>query len=153
MTLHPDQKAALALIALAAVAFGLTYTFDEVPKAIQQGMGPERFPRLIAMLIAGLGLVLLVSARGRADTPLPPVDRAVYGVCAGGVAFIGGVHLVGMVVAMGFALLALGWAWGERRWLALSANAVLLPLTLWLLFVKGLKVTLPTGLAGRLLGL
>jgi hypothetical protein len=62
------------------------------------------------------------------------------------------VALVGLVVAMGLALIALGLLWGEQRYGALLANAVLLPAVIWISFVKGLQVPLPTGLLGKLFG-
>jgi hypothetical protein len=53
---------------------------------------------------------------------------------------------------MFLALVALGLLWGERRWLQLLLNAVLLPVIIWAVLVRGLKVPLPTGLIGQLLG-
>jgi putative tricarboxylic transport membrane protein len=149
--LTSDQQAALALIALATAAFALTYTFDEVPPAISQGMGPAAFPRLVAIVIVVLALWLFVAGRN-SDEPLEPVDRAVPIVLVGAVLFMGALWLVGIIVATAIAIFLLGILWGERRWLALAANAILLPGAIWLLFVKGLNVTLPTGVLGRMLG-
>lgn len=153
MRVHSDQWAALTLIAFAALIYGLTYQFDEVPAAIRQGMGPEVFPRLVAIVITMLSLWLMIAARGKVQVPLERIDPAVPWVMAGGVAFMGLVWLVGITVAMGIAIVALGVLWGERQWGAMLANAVLLPAIIWALFVKGLKVPLPVGKLGQMLGL
>lgn len=151
MRLTSDQRAALALIALAVVAYGITYSFDEVPAAISQGMGPTAFPRLVAIVIMLLSVWLFIAGR-RGDEPLERIDPVVFVVIAGAIGFMGVVWLVGITVAMGIAILALGLVWGERRRLALTATAVLLPAAIWLLFVKGLKVTLPVGVLGQTIG-
>jgi putative tricarboxylic transport membrane protein len=151
--IHSDQAAAAVIIAVAAAAYGYTFTFPEVPKALQQGMGPERYPQLVSLVLIGLGVLLAIKARGRADdTRPPPLEPAVVLTAASGALFIGAVWLVGMPAAMVLALVALGLLWGERRWLPLLLNAVLLPAIIWAVFVRGLKVPLPTGVLGQLLG-
>lgn len=153
MRLNSDQAAAIVLIAIAAIVYGLTYRFDEVPAAIRQGMGPEVFPRLVAVVIALLAARLFIAAHGKRLEPLEPIDRAVPWVMLGGAGFMVVLWLVGITVAMGLAILALGLLWGERRWGPMLANAVLLPACIWALFVKGLKVPLPSGVVGQMLGL
>ena len=153
MGFNPDQRAASVLIALAAIVFALTFTFDEVPAAVRQGMGPERFPRLVAITVAMLSGFVFFQARGRTRKHHEPIDPAVLWVIAGGVLFMGLVWLVGLTLAMVVAILALGVLWGEKRTLAMVANAVLLPGVIWLTFVKGLGVPLPHGAIGRMLGL
>jgi putative tricarboxylic transport membrane protein len=150
--IHSDQAAAAVIIAVAAAAYGYTFTFDEVPKALQQGMGPQRYPQLVLSVLIGLCVLLAVQQRERPDPRLPPLEPAVILTAASGPLFIGAVWLVGMPGAMFLALLALGLLWGERRWLPLLLNAVLLPAIIWAVFARGLKVPLPTGLLGELLG-
>jgi putative tricarboxylic transport membrane protein len=150
--IHPDQAAAAVIIALAAAAFGYTFTFQEVPRALQQGMGPERYPQLVISVLIGLCVLLAVGVRGKADASPPPLEPAVVLAAASGPLFVGAVWLLGMPVAMFLALVALALLWGERRWPPLLLNALLLPAILWAVFVHGLKVPLPTGLLSRLLG-
>lgn len=153
MRIHSDQRGAAAIIAAAAAAFAYTYTFADVPLAFRQGMGPERYPQLVIAVIVLMCVVLIVQSYGKPDEGVPPIDRAALLAGAGAVAFMLAVPLVGMIVAMGLALFGLGVLWGERRWLPLILNSVLLPVALWLLFVRGLKVVLPQSLLGRLLGM
>lgn len=152
MRVHSDQAAAAVIVAFGAAAYGYTFTFPEVPKALQQGMGPGRYPQLVILVLAGFCVLLALEARGKPDTKPPPLDPAVVLTAASGALFIGAVWLIGMPVAMCLALLALGLLWGERRWLPLLLNAVLLPTVIWAVFVRGLKVPLPTGVLGPLLG-
>src|SRR5919106_766781 len=137
---------------ITAAAYGITFTFPEVPKALQQGMGPERYPQLVLGVLIGLCALLAIDARGKPDTRPPPLEPAVVLTAASGALFIGAVLLLGMPLAMFLALLALGLLWGERRWLPLLLNAVLLPAIIWAVFVRGLRVPLPMGLLGQLLG-
>jgi putative tricarboxylic transport membrane protein len=150
--IHPDQAAAAVIVAAAAASYAYTSSFPEVPKALQQGMGPERYPQLVLSVLIGLCLLLAIEARGKAATRPPPLDPVVVLTAASGALFVGAVWLVGLPVAMFLALVALGLLWGERRWLPLLLNAVLLPVIIWAMFVRGLKVPLPTGLVGQLLG-
>jgi putative tricarboxylic transport membrane protein len=63
MRLHDTLLGAL-LVALAAVFFGYTFTFPDMPG---QKVGPALFPRLIALGIAACGIVIAVrGARSRA---------------------------------------------------------------------------------------
>jgi hypothetical protein len=149
---HSDQAAAGVIIALALAAYGYTFSFPEVPKALQQGMGPDRYPQLVLSVLVGLCVLLAIEARGKAQVRPPPLEPAVVLTAASGMLFIGAVWLVGTPVAMFLALVALGLLWGERRWPSLLLNAVLLPAIIWGVFVHGLKVPLPTGLLGQLLG-
>ena len=56
MRLHDTLLGAL-LVALAAVFFGYTFTFPDMPG---QKVGPALFPRLIALGIAACGIVIAV---------------------------------------------------------------------------------------------
>src|ERR671914_746814 len=66
-----DQAAAAFIIAAAAAAYAYTFTFPEVPKALQQGMGPERYPQLVLAVLVGLCVLLAIQTRGKAVAPLP----------------------------------------------------------------------------------
>ena len=152
MHLHPDRAAAAVIIAAACAVLGMTFTFPEVPRAVQQGMGPERFPQLVLFVLIGLCLILAVQAVRRPAVTPEPIEAAVVLTMAGGALFMGAVQVVGMTAATGLAILGLGVLWGERRFGLLVLNAVLLPAVLWAVFVRGLKVPLPAGLLGKLLG-
>lgn len=152
MRIHSDQAAAMVIVAAAAVAFAMTFGFDAVPPALAQGMGAREFPRLLAALIAGLAVVMALQARGRAPVDLGRIDGMVWLLLAAIPLYMGLLWLVGLPASLAIALLALGLAWGERRMFALVVHAVALPAVIWLVFVKGLKVPLPVGVIGQMIG-
>lgn len=152
MRIHPDQAAAVVIVAAAAVVFAQTLGFDAVPPALAQGMGAREFPQLLAALIAGFAVVMALQARGREAVTLDRIDGMVWLLLAAIPLYMGLLWLVGLPVSLAIALLALGLAWGERRMLALVVHAVALPTVIWLVFVKGLKVPLPTGVLGQMVG-
>lgn len=152
MRLNRDRAAGAVIIALALGVYGLTLSFPEVPVSVRQGMGPERFPQLVCIVLIGLSLLLMMQTARTPEVKPDKIDRAVALTAASSAAFMGLMWLIGMPVAMGVALLSLGLFWGERRIVALVLNAVLLPALIWVIFVRGLRVPLPTGLLGQVLG-
>lgn len=152
MRLHRDQAAGAVIIALALGIYGLTFWFPEVPVSVRQGMGPDRFPQLVCIVLIGLSLLLMMQTARAPEVKPDKIDRAVVLTAASSAGFMALMWLTGMPVAMGIALFGLGLLWGERRITALLLNAVLLPAAIWAIFVRGLRVPLPTGLLGQLLG-
>lgn len=152
MRIHPDRAAAAVIVAAAAATYVLTFGFDEVPAALAQGLGPREFPRLLLIIIALLAMVTAVQARGQSFENLPRIDWTVWLLMAAIPAYILLLWLVGLPVSMGIALFALGLLWGERRRGMLMIHAIAMPTVLWLMFVKGLKVQLPTGVLGQMIG-
>ena len=62
------------------------------------------------------------------------------GIC---VAYLGAIYVVGFPVASALCLVAAQYYFGERRWGIILAMAILLPVLLWLFFVKIALITLP----------
>ena len=148
MRLHDTWLGAL-LVVLAAIFFGYTFTFPDMPG---QKYGPSLFPRLIALGIALCGVVMAV--RGwRSGVPWltvsPPLRR-----------LQGWLALLAMPLAVVFYLLAaprLGFlptaalvvgalcAWnGVRWWWALLTGVVTAALVQWF-FGTLMRVPLPRG--------
>lgn len=145
---HADFIIALVILILCGIVFGLTLTFDTVPAALTQGMGPAAFPRLLLGVIVLLALVLAWLARGRTDEVREPIPPMVYLTAAAMVAFMGLLWLAGTIVAMGAAVIGMGALWGERRWPLLVVSGVGLALSIYFLFTKGFGIQLPSGLLG-----
>ena len=139
-----NRIAAAAVIAVAAVLFALTFGFEKMPLGLSGGFGAEAFPRLMLGVIAGLALLLAVTAPA-GERP-PPIPRMVYFTAAALLVFMALVPLAGMLGAMFAFLAGVGWLWGERRFwlLALVSGAVLA--AIWAVFVKGFAIPLPQGL-------
>jgi putative tricarboxylic transport membrane protein len=139
---------AAAAAAFAIIAFAGTYTFDEVPASLMEGLGAAEFPRLIAGVILLLSIILaLQPARPGAETPSPMIPCAWWTLAACGV-FVGVLHLSGMLAAMLLFVLVVGWIWGERRPAVLLGSALGLVLCIYLIFVRLFGLSLPRGMLG-----
>lgn len=107
-------------------------------------MGPGMFPTALGVLLAILGLILLIGAARRSDTPLPQVNfRPFLAVSAGVFAFALMVRPFGMVPAIA-ALTAIG-ALAEPRLRPLAVlglTAVLVVMAI-LVFRVALDIYLP----------
>ncbi len=137
------RVAAAAVIAVAAVLFGLTFGFEKMPEGITRGFGAEAFPRLVLGTVIALA-ILLFSFSGNQDA-LPRIPAMVYSTGAALLLFMALAPLAGMLPAMFVFLLGLGYLWGERRHWLLILNAMVLTAVIWGVFVRGFGVQLPKG--------
>ena len=148
---HSDVAVAGAVLALTAAAFAVTFTFEEVPAALMQGLGADIFPRLVLATIAVLAVILAVQGRNRAPEFLDPVPPMVYATAAAMIGFLGAVWLIGMLPSMFIFLVGLGWMWGERRLIVIVASAAGLCLAIWIVFVRFFGIALPHSVLSDLL--
>jgi hypothetical protein len=146
--IHTDAVIALVIIGFAGLVWGWTLTFEEVPAALAQGMGPAAFPRLVLGVIGTLALWLAWSARSRPDPAREPVHGMVYFTALAIMAFMAVLMLLGIYGAILFACIGIGRLWGERRWLLLAAIGVGLVVATHLMFVTGFGIPLPKGVIG-----
>ena len=142
-SIHTDVLICIVILALCALTFAGTTTFEEVPAALAQGMGPAVFPQLILGVIALLAVWLAWSARGRPDPAREPVDRFVYYTAIAILAFMAVLDLLGMYAAILFASIGIGRLWGERRWWLLAVIGMGLIAATHLTFVVAFKIPLP----------
>jgi len=143
--LHADVWIALAILVFCAVVFAITLTFDSLPAALIQGMGPAAFPQLLLLVMAGLALALAWSSRGRPDEVRPAIPWIVYATAAAFFAAMGVIWLVGMIGLAFVAVVAIGRLWGERRWGMLIASGLFMMATVYLLFIKAFGLQLSRG--------
>lgn len=141
--LHADVVIAGLIIAFCAAMWAGTVTFEDVPAALAQGMGPAVFPRLILGIIAVLALSLAFASRGRPDAARDPVYRSTWVTLAAVLVVMGVLYLFGMYGAILFATIGIGYLWGERRlWLTITVGIGLAIVT-YLFFVVAFKIPLP----------
>lgn len=143
---HADFLVGIAVIAFSAIVYAATYTFDDVSALISQGMGPEAFPRLVLAVMASFGSLLVWQSRGRRREALEPVPAMVIYTALLLLAFMATAAVVGMLLALFVLFVALGWLWGERRFMPMCMTAALLCAVIWAVFVRGFGVPLPLGL-------
>jgi len=144
---RPD-RAALA-IAASLVVLGLIIAWD----ASQLGaggayarIGPQTIPYVIALCLGGLAAWTAIEAfRGDFPEREPQEFRPVLWIVGGLLAQMLLIRFVGFSIATGilFAMTARGFG-ARRLWFALPVGIVLSAIV-WLLFARGLSLTLPAG--------
>ncbi|MDQ1081982.1 tripartite tricarboxylate transporter TctB family protein [Pseudoroseomonas cervicalis] len=149
MSVAPDRLAAGAVAGAALLAFAVTYSFEEVPPGLAQGLGAVEFPRLICLVLLGLAALLALGAQPR--RPPPPVPGTGWASMALCLLFLPAMALIGMLPSMALFLLAMGLLWGERRIGLLVGTALGLTLAIWLVFVRLFGLSLPPGWLGETL--
>jgi putative tricarboxylic transport membrane protein len=104
------------------------------------------FPLLVLLGAASAAFALLLRRRGEAEAPLvnkPALTRVTLGL----VAFVALLDLAGFVVAGTALFTCAASAFGGRRWLRDALVGFVVCAFVYALFVHGLGVTLPAGLA------
>ncbi|MEU8202808.1 tripartite tricarboxylate transporter TctB family protein [Streptosporangium sp. NPDC049046] len=149
----------LAVLVLALGAFVIVGTADVTAAGSVLGLGPRFFPALVggAMLLIGLFYVIDVLRGGHGD-PEDAEDsedadsaaradwRTVALVSVIFLAFTGLLDLLGWIIAGALLFFGLSVTLGATRRLRAGVVAILVSFLTYLLFVKGLSVTLPAGL-------
>ena len=139
----------LVVMAFAVFLYGVTYTFDEVPPILAQGVEPTVFPRAILIfifLLAALQVVrgLRLSPEKIARLkPCTPVPRIVYLTAAVLVAFALLLPVIGTFPALALFCPGLAFLWGERRWRLMALSFAGFIAFIYVLFVVLLNIPLP----------
>lgn len=139
----------VVIMVFAAVLYGVTFTFEEVPPILSQGVQPTVFPRgicIVMMLLAAAQIVKAMRLTPERIAELKPykrVPRIVYVTALVLIAFSIVMPIIGtfptlIVFCPGLALL-----WGERRWGLMGASFAAFIAAVYGLFVLGLGVPLP----------
>jgi hypothetical protein len=149
---HPDVVTGLAVVALCLVVWAVTTTFDEVPVALTQGMGPAAFPRLVLGVIILLALWLAWTASSRPRPEYETVHPMVYATAGSIVAVSGAMLVFGIHGAVLASCIGIGLLWGERRLLLLATIAIGMSLAIHFAFIRGFGIGLPRGLLQTWLG-
>jgi hypothetical protein len=137
-------SAALAALVAVAAIIG-TIFFDPVPPGLP-GLGAVEFPRLICATILGLALLLALQAPALPDPENVAPDGpgiAIWVCCA---VFVPAMALFGMLGASFVFMVVAGWLWGERRVWLLALVAAGMTASIWAVFVKVFRLTLPGGM-------
>jgi putative tricarboxylic transport membrane protein len=144
-SLHTDVIIGIAILAFCALIWAGTATFEDVPAALTQGMGPAAFPRLILGVIALLAIWLAWSSRARPDPSLEPMHPFAYFTGIAIIVFMAVLDIFGMYAAILFATIGIGRLWGERRWWLLAVIGIGLVAVTHLTFVVAFHSPLPRG--------
>ncbi len=151
ITLRGDVIAgAICLIGALAGYFIIVPAWVYVPAQFKGTINsPALMPQALFMLMGLFSAVYLLRSfnkyRGSDRQGLAPLSdwtlaAGTIGIC---VAYLGAIYVVGFPVASALCLVAAQYYFGERRWGVILAMAILLPVLLWLFFVKIALITLP----------
>jgi putative tricarboxylic transport membrane protein len=145
-----DRLTGLLLVVLAAAYYRLA---GEIEVGLASDLlGPQYFPRLLAVALAIAGAWLFVrsflpgaglSQPARAESERLANLWITLGLT---VVYLLLLQRVGFLVLTPLLLGAFTWVLGYRRWLPLAATAVAVSVMLWVVFARLLGVRLPPGL-------
>ena len=150
-----DLAVGLILIAVCAILYYVTTTFDEVSPLFAQDVPPERFPRMLLWIIGGLALVLPFEQKLRGSRGAV-LDKArserihpiVYVTAAFLVLVVATIKLIGTFLVLVAVCLGLPLLWKERRWKIIVPFVLLFPALVMLLFGHVLGVYFEPGILG-----
>lgn len=149
----PDLLVALGVLLVGGLLLAGTL---QIPFGINAVVGPRAFPLIVSVGTLLLGLVLLVgAARGHRAEPAveedtdpdQPADLRQPALILAG--FLVGTALLqplGFVVGTAVMYTSVGYAYGERRLPLLIGVALTLALITYVVFTRGLGLSLPAGL-------
>ncbi|GAB2935847.1 tripartite tricarboxylate transporter TctB family protein [Nonomuraea fastidiosa] len=145
----------LALVVLLLGVLVVVGTLDVSAAASQLGLGPRFFPMLVggAMVLIGLFYVADVLRGGRADPEESedvdadaPTDWRTLSLVSGVfLAFAALLDLLGWIIGASLLFFGLAVVLGAGHRLRAAGIAVVMGVVTYLLFVKGLGVSLPAG--------
>ncbi|MEV4473753.1 tripartite tricarboxylate transporter TctB family protein [Nonomuraea sp. NPDC049504] len=145
----------LAVVVLVLGVLVVVGTLDVSAAASQLGIGPRFFPMLVggAMVLIGLFYVADVLRGGRADPEESedvdadaPTDWRSLGLVSGiFLAFAALLNVLGWIIGASLLFFGLSVALGAEHKLRAAGIAVVMGVATYLLFVKGLGVSLPGG--------
>lgn len=119
---------ALVVMGVAAVLFGVTFTFETVPAYLAQGIPPTVFPRVVLSIMFGLGAIQAYTAvrpsgeESDAVPPKGPVKPVVLLTAGLLISFAVLMPVIGTFPALVVFMPALSMLWGERRWLLMALS-------------------------------
>ncbi|WP_419906698.1 tripartite tricarboxylate transporter TctB family protein [Hoeflea sp.] len=152
MTFPKDLLPGTIILALCAILFYVTTTFDSDPLGAAQGMPATHMPRLVLGAIAFLTLVMMVQGFRSGQTregDAPPwkmwATAAMLALTA--VLF----PVIGVPLAFFLVCIALPVLWGARDIRHVAAFAVAVPVAIYVVFQILLGLRLPLGPLASLL--
>lgn len=141
---NEDLLCGIALVLFAAVAYFIARGY---PVGTADSMGPGYFPRGLCYLIAGLGLVLVVSSVMRGDPESGSDDRLVLrplvAVASAFIVFGLTLRTIGLLPAIGLLILISCFAIAKRRfWEVVAIFVVMEAMTVAIWYLVQISVPL-----------
>ena len=128
----------------AALGAAILWVGADYSLGVPSRIGPGYVPRLLGILLAGIGLFLVVRSRWTGETIDATVAwRPLMLISVATVAFAVVFEMTGLVPAILVSVAIANYATSENRWTTAVVLGALLAFFAWLLFVKGLSLPLP----------
>jgi putative tricarboxylic transport membrane protein len=145
-----DRLAFLALAGLAAAVLWQSGLYRPAEWWNDPGNSSRLVPGLALLALIVAALALAVFGDGETMPPVMP-RRVATGIAAlaGLAAFVQAFRLIGWAPSVAVLLVAMPMLLGYRRLLPLAVFGALLIALIWLVFVRGMGVQLPTGTLWR----
>lgn len=148
----------LAAIGLAIVLILIPYGVVEPRKVKYAALSPSYYPRIVAIVLALLGLVVAIrggieKSQSETEDPgrRPDAVLRIVSVLALLLVYALLVEPLGFVLSSMLALACLTVLAGERNVALIAAIAIVLPFGLYFFFVKVANIPIPTGILKSLL--
>jgi hypothetical protein len=136
-----DLWSGLMFAGIGAVAL---WAGADYPQGVPSRIGPGYVPRLLGMLLAGIGIFLMVRAWWTRESIDASVAwRPVLLILAGVVAFALVFDASGLAPAILVSVAIANFAAPENKWTTAVVLGAILAFFAWALFVKGLALPLP----------
>lgn len=136
-----DLWSGLMFAGIGAVAL---WAGADYPQGVPSRIGPGYVPRLLGMLLAGIGIFLMVRAWWTRESIDASVAwRPVLLILAGVVAFALVFDASGLAPAILVSVAIANFAAPENKWTTAVVLGAILAFFAWALFVKGLALSLP----------
>jgi putative tricarboxylic transport membrane protein len=141
------------LAGLWLVALGLVIAFDtarmQVPPTYAR-VGPQVFPYIAGVALAGAGLFFVIETMLGRATALRPENEvtdwnALAAISVGFLAQIVLIERIGFILSSACLFLAVAWGFGSRRTVRDGAIALLLSSVVYVVFTRLLNLQLPGG--------
>lgn len=144
---RPDRAALVIAAVLLVLAAVVAWDASRITGVAQYArIGPQTVPYAIALCLAGLGLWTILEAwRGDFPEREPQEVMPFLWIVGGLLIQLVTIRFIGFSIATGllFALVARGF--GERRFWISIPFGIVLSIIVWVIFARGLSLTLPHG--------
>ena len=144
---RPDRAALVVAAVLIGLAGLIAWDASHLNAAVRYArIGPQTVPYVVALGLAGLGLWTVIEAlRGDFPEREPQEARPVLWIVGGLLLQLLAIRTIGFSIATGLLLALVARGFGERRWWISVPAGVVISMLMWLLFARGLALTLPAG--------
>jgi hypothetical protein len=142
---RPVERADLwSGLMFAGIGAAALWAGADYPQGVPSRIGPGYVPRLLGMLLAGIGIFLMVRAWWTRESIDASVAwRPVLLILAGVVAFALVFDASGLAPAILVSVAIANFAAPENKWTTAVVLGAILAFFAWALFVKGLALPLP----------